>query len=304
VSSFVDGMAIASGAIVVITGAAVIVGGVRARWRTTVGSRRRLTRALNKLAAGMPAGNLEDLLGPCAIRRWAAVDVNSSAGNCQRPPGRLRQQVYLTKHAIVDAFVEPELDTVTAFGITVSDRRFMPSIDRLTFGTFAGIRLGRSSFAQLTALRGSDQNEGVYWWHGARDAGYAEAYWGANPGGYQSYVLGWIGSGTGHLSYDQVPPLPQLGLATGKFAAPPNPAETDRLAGHAPERYDPQAWKWFRASTTINTLQVLGPGWLAVDSWTRPGVDGDITRLLRDPPRTFEDRVRTWYRATVNRRTW
>jgi len=287
-SSFVDGMAIASGAIVVLTGVAAIIGGVRARWRTTAGSRRRLQHALNKLAAGMPAENLEGLLGPCAIRCWGA-------------PG-LRQQIYLTKHAIVDAYIEPELNTVIAFGITVSDRRFVLEIDRLTFGTFAGIRLGRSSFAQLAAIRRSHHNDGVSWWNGARDFGYAEAYWGANPGGYQRYVFGWIRTGTGHLSFDQVPTLPTPGLATGMFAAPDNAtSEIGAPATQAPEVFDADAWKWFRAGTTINTLQILGPGW--PDVRTRPGVHGDITRLLRDPPRTFEDRVRVWYRDTFNRRT-
>jgi hypothetical protein len=294
-------MAIASGAIVVLTGAAAIVGGVRARWRTTVGSRRRLQRALNKLAAGMPAENLEGLLGPCAIRCWA-TQASRSAGDSPQP-GRLRQQVYVTKHAIVDAYIEAELNTVTAFGITVSDRRFVPGVGRLTFGTFAGIRLGRSSLAQLSAVRGSDQNDGVSWWNGARDIGYAEAYWGANPGGYQRYVFGWIRTGTGRISYGQAPALPSLGLATGVFAAPEGLTDYGPIGapdGQAAEFYDPEVWKWFRAGTTINTLQVLGPGWSG--ALARPGVHGDITRLLRDPPRTFEDRVRMWYRSTVNRR--
>jgi hypothetical protein len=226
----------------------------------------------------MPAEHLESFLGPCAIRRqviglkvqpYVEGDVPS-----------LRQLIFMTKHACIDAYVESDLATVVAFCITATDPRFAPDIARLTFGSLAGVRLGRSTFASPSIPQ--DNNAGVFWWNGARDAGFAEAHYGANPGGYQHYVLAYLQTGIGRLAYDEVPPTEVGGLRRGLYAV-----DAGDRADTGPAADD---WKWFRARTTVNTLQVLGPEW----RWTleRPGVHGDITRLLRDPPKAALDRLR------------
>jgi hypothetical protein len=288
VSAFVDGMAIASGAVVVVTGAAAIAAGVRARWRYTVGSRHALSRSLNGLAAGMPAERLESALGTCAIRRHA-TELKVQPYFQENAP-TLRQLIFVTKHACIDAYVESELETVVAFCITVTDPRFAPDIARLTFGSLGRVRLGRTTFANSSISQ--TNNAGVYWWNGARDAGYAEAHYGANPGGYQHYVLAYLQTGVGNLAYDDVPSGEAGGVRCGLYAV-----EADQSAGDGPAADD---WKWFRAKTTVNTLQVLGPEWC----WTlnRPGIHGDITRLLRDPPRTALDRLRAWAESARLRR--
>jgi hypothetical protein len=299
-SAFVDGMAIAGGAAAVLTTAGAIAAGVRARWRGTVSSRRALRKALNGLAAGMPAERLATLLGPCTIRRKVR-DLNVLPYFPDEMP-ELRQLIYMTKHACVDAYVEPDLDTVVAFTITATDPRFTLDIGRLTFGSVDRVHLGRSTFASAPVSH--DRNDGVFWWNGARDSGYAEAHYGANPGGYQHYVLAHLQTGTGQIAYGQVLPEHLYGFRSGRYAVErvvTTSAKDDlsdseiRDLVNTGEVFDPDAWKWFRAGTKINTLQVLGPEW----RWTltRPGVHGDVTRLLRDPPRSTLDRVRAWRRS-------
>jgi hypothetical protein len=109
--------------------------GVRGTWRNTTRSRRRLRRTLSKLAVGTPAESLSALLGLCSLRR--PVDHHDN----------YRQQVYVTKHADVDVYIEPALDTVVAFCITVTDPRFTFDISRISFGVMNKLRLGQSTFA-------------------------------------------------------------------------------------------------------------------------------------------------------------
>lgn len=259
---------------------------------------------MNQLAAGMPAENLNRLLGPCAIRR-SVTDLSPLPASQRCDVPSLRQLIFMTKHACIDAYVESTLDTVVAFSITVTNPRFTPDVSRLTFGTFAKLRLGQATFAHPSIP--PDRDEGAFWWNGARDVGYAEAHYGANPGGYQHYVLAHLQTGTGSLAYDEAPRNHMGGLRSGLFAIEPALEEPDKQRLDGPRdfakvdvSFKPEAWKWFRAKTTINTVQVLGPGWL----WTltRPGVHGDVTRLLREPPKSTLDHFQAWRRDAAIRR--
>jgi hypothetical protein len=134
----------------------------------------------------------------------------------------------------------------------------------------------------------------VFWWNGADDVGYAEAHYAGNSGGYQTYVLAYLRTGVGDLAYDEVPEQHQGGLRSGRFADAPDASEHE---------FDLAEWTWFRAKTKVNTLQVIGRGWPPQSDGNglpRPGVHGDITRVLRDPPRPLLTRLRRRIAPNLN----
>jgi hypothetical protein len=259
-SNWGDDLAIAGSVVVILTGVAVIGAGVRSFWERTFGARRKLARGLNRLAAGIPSESLESLLGPCSLRRQ--LDGVPT----------FNQQIYLTKSACVDAIIETATNTVTAFAITVRDRRFRFNTKQLSFGLI-DVTLGQTTFAQISGPPGHPWS--VRWWDGARDAGYAEHYYLGNPGGYQNYILAHVRTGVGPLAYDQAPKEVRGGYDTGRFAG------SQPVVGEPPDGPD---WSSFRSGTVVNTLQVLGPGWPPSDELPRPGVHGDIIRVLRQHP--------------------
>ena len=244
-----------------VVGLAVAVAGIwgaaRVRWKRTLGSRRDLARRLNSLAAGVSSEYLAVLLGVPALGREDADG--------------LIAHVYATRHAWVEVLLERQSNTVSAFAITVTDRRFRFDTATLTFGQLRA-QLGKSSFAEITSTKGwGSEPNSVRWILGARSCLYAEHYYRGNPGGYQDYVLAWNDVGVG-----------TCGMFTALPGQVPPSYEDGRFAGDVASPSARPDWAAARRVTTINTLQVLGPGVPgAQQPFPRPGVHQDVIRLLR-----------------------
>ena len=161
----------------------------------------------------------------------------------------MREFLYRTKHAWLQVIVD-DADAVARFSVTVTDPRFKFSVARLTWGHLA-VRLGHSRFSDIGvggyALRGRSLRIG------AHNHEYAEAYYFGYPGFYQHFMLSANEEGTGSFGYSIEqggPSFASSGMLQNTSAVPVQ-REFDPNAEYAVR---------FRASTTVNTLTVVGSG--------------------------------------------
>jgi hypothetical protein len=226
-------------AVVAIGGAALgLCRGARKIYRRTVGSRQDLARRLNQLGAGVTARWVEERFGTPAFVRALQWHEGRRAG--ATIPAR--ELVYREKHAWLQVIVN-EHDAVLRFSVTVTDPRFRFSTWSLTNYQLK-VRLGRSSFAAIGARVPAGRSLRI----GAHTREYAEAYWGANPGNYQWFVLSHNDVGTG--AFDHSIERPERGFFPPEGVLAPGGSPVASL-----EPFD----QTFRAKTVINTLTVLGP---------------------------------------------
>ena len=147
-----------------------IYGGVRAFWRRTWGSRRDLTRRIDKLGIGLSGDYVEELFGKPLLR---------SAGD----DGETR--TFLPRHAWVSVSLQGD-GSVAAFSVTTVDPRFNYSTAKQTFGLIP-IRVGRSTFEEaMTIARGSAGEELII---GAHRCDYRQRHYLANLGAYLSVIF-------------------------------------------------------------------------------------------------------------------
>jgi hypothetical protein len=174
---------------------------------------------------------------------------------------------------------------------SVTDPKFGFKTHDLT-SSHLRVKLGRSSFSDIKA---SVNPEGYSLQVGAHHFEYAEAYYFGNPGNYQHFVLSYnnIGTGIFDVSVGGGANWCQVGVL--KFSDPPRPDHPV---------FDPQAnyAAKFRASTTINTLTILGP-WRKLSDLAEPrGPESNHVRVLLADARERRQRrrlVRRWGRRAL-----
>lgn len=255
----------------------------------TVGSRRRLSKRLNQLAAGVTLQWVEDRLGgPAFVREFRPLGSTGKLGP--------RELMYRDRHAWVQVLAD-EHEAVIRFSITVTDPRFRFQISDLTFGHLTA-KLGNTSFS---GARSRLEQQGRSLRIGAHNFEYAEAYWFGNPGNYQWYVLSHNDMGTGDFDFSvggRGQSWFQDGFLRSEDADSP---EFDFLGEEAAR---------FRAKTAINTLTVLGPwrtnfqaGESVSMSLAEPrGPDSNLVRVLVPDPRErrqIRRRIRRWTRRSL-----
>jgi hypothetical protein len=255
----------------------------------TAGSRRRLSKRLNQLAAGVTTRWVEDRLGgPAFVREFRPQGIMGRLG--------LRELVYRDRHVWVQVLAD-EHEAVARFSITVTDPRFRFQISDLTFGHLTA-KLGRTSFS---GAHSQLEQQGRSLRIGAHNFEYAEAYWFGNPGSYQWYVLSHNDAGTGNFDFT-VGGRGQSPFQDGVLKSENTDYPEFDFQGDGAER--------FRVKTTINTLTVLGPwrtDFQADESlWTSlaepRGPDSNQVRVLVPDARERRQRrrrIRHWNRRLL-----
>lgn len=139
-------------------------------WKRTFGARHDLTRRLNMLACGADRKFIDLLLGQAVFSTPDETDAH------------LLRLTYRFQWCWVTVVLRR--DSVLAFSVTTTSRRFRYRTFVQTFGTI-DVRLGKSLLVDVPG-----QPESIHAFVGARRYGYQETHWGANPGGYQTFIFG------------------------------------------------------------------------------------------------------------------
>lgn len=144
--------------------------GTRAIYRRTLGSRRDLTKRIDKLGVGLSQDAVEDLFGKPLLRK------KNEDGS--------EVLTYLPKHAWVSVLLGDD-GAISAFSVTTVDERFHYSTRHHTFGQM-DVRLGASNFADAQEfLRSHGANLGI----SPHRRDYRQIHYLANPGCYLSVVV-------------------------------------------------------------------------------------------------------------------
>jgi len=220
------------------------------KYNSTIGRRRVQAKKLRRLACGVRAEYIEELLGASAyLNKSSGVDGSKS-----------EERIYVLPDAFVRIHCAGE-SVVEAFTVTTRSKRFAPKLEIPWGGSSADkllVRLGRTKYAEL------DQPMAASGWAGVRHWGYNEAHYLGNPGFYQTYILG---------SNDGSP-----------VGWPPAPDWTPLLSGNNEiDIAQPSpAWDIFRRAASPNTFCVVGPhvDWERFRSYV--GVEMDMLRVLPD----------------------
>jgi hypothetical protein len=154
------------------------------------------------------------------------------------------------------------------------------------------VKLGRSSFSDI---KSSVNPEGYSLQVGAHHFEYAEAYYFGNPGNYQHFLLSYNDIGTGIFDVSVGGGAQWCQVGALQFSDPPRP---DHPVFH-PQADDAAK---FRASTTINTLTILGP-WRKLADLAEPrGPESNHVRVLLADSRERRRRhrlIRRWGRQAL-----
>jgi hypothetical protein len=225
---------------IVIVGTAVLgaIGGAVKLYRQTIGSRLDLAARINQLGAGVTVRYVEERFGAPVFARAFPRPVPGTSQPGEAAP-KLRELTYDGKHAWIQVIAD-EHDAVARFSVTVTDPRFRFSTRYLTNHQLT-IRLGRSTFADIPDRDPSGRSLRI----GAHNFEYAEAYWGANPGNYQWFVLSYNDSGTGTIDVASAMQERILGHQAGVL----RPDAKQQF----PLNLEPLHAGQFRAGTVINT---------------------------------------------------
>ena len=276
-------LGVGASAVAVLAAAFAVYRWSVAWYRRTIGSRRDNASRLNQLAAGVTIRWVEERLGPPAFARA----VSPTAGEGRQAVTEL---VYRTRHAWVQLLTD-EAGAVVRFSITATDPKFGFKTDDLT-SNHLRVKLGRSSFSDIKA---SVNPEGYSLQVGAHHFEYAEAYYFGNPGNYQHFVLSYNDMGTGIFDVSVAGGAQWCQIGVLQFSDPPRPDHPvfDPQASYAPK---------FRASTTINTLTILGP-WRKLADLAEPrGPESNQVRVLLADARERRRRrrlIRRWGRRAL-----
>jgi hypothetical protein len=217
--------AILLGLIVVLLSALItITGGLTVLnrfYRSTVGYKRTLRRALARLSVGVNINYFRDILGSPAF-------VNARQEK--------REYVFVNKYFYVQAITD-RADSVLAFSITTRSYRFNPSI-RLGGHKMLRVRLGKTTFSALDSV---GKPSSVFSNENARRYSYYEEYYLGNPGNYLIYIF--CINNTGCTAW------PGYGRWDTYSNGPKFPSDRDNIEG-------PEAVA-FRRKAIINTYTVM-----------------------------------------------
>lgn len=255
-STIADNLGLATSIVALATAAAASWRVATVWYRRTLGSRRALQDKLWRLGPGVTLRHVDSLLGPPTYRRNATLHGEQ---------GRLPESfvsVYFTRHANVQV-VHTEHGEVIGFAVTVTDRKFHPTIRQLppVVQDQHPVILGRTRFSDIPPAH----VQTAWLFRGAQLSKYSELMYVGRPGGYSTFDLSFnpVGTGAFDLSHYREGSGPE-GIDRGKE----------------------QEWQRFRSGTTINTVGVYASD-LSVDhlreSPLRFGIDPDATPNLATP---------------------
>lgn len=257
---------------------------VQSWWRRTFGRRRDRYARLARLGAGAHLTFFVAVLGePPAMQssfvkedyvEWLAstdpdYDPHDESPQTRQVPKRFGVSTFIDRDYYVQTITDDD-ETVLAFSVTTRSRRFKPLYsypklpgrferwrwewrNKYPYPQTVQLRLGSSTFADLDPTD-PDQFAGPHFRiaMGAHNHAYSEIKYGANPGGYQSFV--WTASdaarqgrfGRGMDVVNEVG-----GNEWPDPARPPGPIEPDW--DHMPDT------QRFRRETEITTYTVMHP---------------------------------------------
>lgn len=231
-------------------------GWLYAKYSQTIGRRRVQARKLRRLACGVRAEYIEEVIGEPALLGKRYIG-DPSDGRTART------------YVLPDAFVRlicSDDSVVDAFSVTTRNRWFAPRLEIPWGGSRESkriIRLGRTRYSGLSR----DCLISACGWAGARHWGYHELHYLGNPGFYQTYILG-----SNDVSGVGWPPEgPELAAVTSASGD----GQIDLLAP-TPE------WLSFRRLAAPNTFSVVGPHTDAEGLAGAVGVEMDVLRVLPD----------------------
>lgn len=143
---------------------------------------RRVSHAhlLRSLASGVTSDYFRERLGAPAL---------------ERSHGGLRRLTWVFPLTYIHAVVDD--GTVQAFAVTIRARFFWPRLGSGLGSAPPVVRLGRSSFADISDEPG--EIAGIW---GARRFGYSEQFYFGNPGMYRTFAYGWNDAGVYSDAYE------------------------------------------------------------------------------------------------------
>jgi hypothetical protein len=192
-----------------------------ALYRRTLGSRRDLTKRLNRIDLGVTLEYLATFFGP---PKYATTSKNSGWAI----------NLYEEKHATLSIVLNEEL-AVGAYSIAIQDRRFRFDVNPLTKQQFK-VQLGRTKFEEIGI-----PNDGIRSTLGANFMSYGELHYTGRPGGYRYFYFGHSTSGAGQT---EVPP----NWSEGRFGSSGRPPEAERPSSEITR---------YRGRSTINTIIIM-----------------------------------------------
>lgn len=234
--TFVDWLTTVASIVAVLAGVDVAVATGRQRYAATIGSRKALTRKLDRLAVGTTEEFVDSLFG-APLRRSVQLEGTKLTFDCG--------------HALVAVLLN-EAGSVAAFGITVTDPKFTYSIDRLVLRG-NGTELGLDRFSELPEPTG-----GAEFSVGKRDAWYFEEHMTTEADGQSmSYTVAAVPFG--HPGTDGGPDARQT--SSRPLARPPEPTPdyiVHPWSTRGLSRPQREAWtdavEWARRTFVMNTL--------------------------------------------------
>ncbi|MDQ4039893.1 MAG: hypothetical protein M3313_16480 [Actinomycetota bacterium] len=229
---------------------------LRTKHDETIGRRRVQSKKLRRLACGVRAAYLEEVIGTPAF-------LNKQKSEGGEPASE--ERIYVLPDAFVQVYCTAD-SVIEAFAITTRSRRFAPKLEIPWGGSRKDkliVRLGRTLYSEL----GSDKPLAASGWAGARHWGYHEVHFFGNPGFYQTYIL---------ASND----VSDVGWPSERsdWSAILVISGEDRINVLAP----PAAWDSFRTAAAPNTFCVVGPHVDEQRFTGSVGVEMDVLRVLPD----------------------
>ena len=254
-ASFWNSLALFATVFAGVAAAVPFAAALRSWFRRTWGSRWELKHRLAKMVVGVTNDHVRSLFG-VPIMQHESPGLEDSI-----------DYVFRTDHAWIVARIRH--GAVTAWSITVTDRKFKIDLQDLTFGLVHG-KLGHSTFAEVV-----ERPTGKYEERGAATYAYAESTYFGRPSQYQTFVSMHNLEGVGVFKHSG-----QDVVASGAFA----------IAGRAVG--DPELLEETREATTVNTFYSCG---LSAESLG----EGAATW-----PVVHRDRVSPLRGATKERKKW
>jgi hypothetical protein len=250
----------------VLAAAVVLLAGLRAWYRRTLGRRRDRYQRLSRLGTNAHISFFTSVLGePPAIRRSIESTVQvwpSGSEDSVTEDTMFWESIWIDRDFYVHAFSKQEDDAIVAFSFTTRQKRFRPGLRSpgytieersralrwLRLRTWKkplfDVRLGLTRFEELGPPGKSAA------WLGAHNMHYYEARWYGNPGHYQWYVFSI--NDAGFSAFDT--PL------VGTLMPQGEPWDFAWGFGDDDPAYEEMAgWQEFRRGARINTYTVIGP---------------------------------------------
>jgi hypothetical protein len=250
----------------ILAAAVVLLAGLRAWYRRTLGRRRDRYQRLDRLGTNAHISFFTSVLGePPAIRRSIESTVQVWPPESEESiteDAMFWESIWIDRDFHVHAFSKQDDDAIVAFSVTTRHKRFRPRLRSPGYTIeersrpwrllrmqswkkpLFDVRLGITRFEDL------GQPDKASAWLGAHNMHYYEAYWYGNPGHYQWYVFSI--NDAGYSAWDA--------RLVGTVMSQEGPWDFAwGFREDDPAFEEMEGWHEFRRVARINTYTIIGP---------------------------------------------